>query len=56
MNESLQKLLEIDARHNELLDRLKELDEKILSVLDDWTGSKNESESPSPEKMSANFS
>ncbi len=43
MNESLQKLLEIDQRHNELLDRLAELDAKVLSVLEDWTHSKQPS-------------
>ncbi len=37
MNESLQKILEIDSRHNDLLDRLDDLDAKILSVLEEWT-------------------
>ena len=40
MNEPLQTILEIDARHNELLDRLADLDAKILSVLDEWTNLK----------------
>ena len=37
MNESLQKILEIDTRHNELLDRLTDLDAKIQAVLEEWT-------------------
>jgi len=37
MNESLQKILEIDLRHNELLDRLDDLDAKIQSVLEEWS-------------------
>ena len=37
MNESLQKILELDVRHNELLDRLADLDAKIQSVLEEWT-------------------
>ena len=37
MNESLQKILEIDLRHNELLDRLTDLDVKIQAVLEEWT-------------------
>ena len=37
MNESLQKILEIDLRHNELLDRLTDLDTKIQAVLEEWT-------------------
>jgi len=37
MNESLQKILELDIRHNELLDRLADLDAKIQSVLEEWT-------------------
>ena len=37
MNESLQKILEIDTRHNELLDRLAELDAKIQAVLEEWS-------------------
>ena len=37
MNESLQKILELDLRHNELLDRLTDLDAKIQAVLEEWT-------------------
>jgi len=38
MNESLQKILELDLRHNELLDRLADLDAKVLAVLEEWMG------------------
>ena len=41
MNDTLNKILEIDARHNELLDRLAELDATILTVLENWTRSKS---------------
>ncbi|MGL6196232.1 MAG: hypothetical protein ACRC2T_15555 [Thermoguttaceae bacterium] len=37
MNESLRKILEIDERHNDLLDKLDELDAKVRSVLEEWT-------------------
>ena len=51
MNEPLQTILEIDARHNELLDRLAELDAKILSVLDEWTNLK--ADTPGSQPLSA---
>jgi len=47
MNESLQKILELDLRHNELLDRLADLDAKVLAVLEEWTGSAATSSPPS---------
>jgi len=47
MNESLQKILELDLRHNELLDRLTDLDAKISAVLEEWTGSTAASSQPS---------
>ena len=47
MNESLQKILELDLRHNELLDRLADLDAKILAVLEEWTGGVAVSSQPS---------
>lgn len=42
MKDELQKLLELDARHDELLDRLEELDQKVLGVLDEWVRSEKE--------------
>ena len=47
MNESLQKILELDLRHNELLDRLTDLDTKIMAVLEEWTGNSTASSQPS---------
>ena len=46
MNETQNKILELDARHNELLDRLAELDAKILAVLEDWTRIKSAETAP----------
>lgn len=37
MNDPKQKLMELDSRHNELLDRLAELDREIIEVLGEWT-------------------
>ena len=34
------RLMELDARHNELLDRLSELDREVEGVLNDWTATK----------------
>ncbi len=34
------RLLELDERHNELLDRLTELDRQVVVVLEEWTRSK----------------
>ncbi|MCL2304413.1 MAG: hypothetical protein FWC43_03625 [Planctomycetaceae bacterium] len=42
MNETLQKILEIDLRHNELLDRLADLDARISAVLEEWTSGSGE--------------
>lgn len=40
MGDPTQRLLELDARHTELLTRLSELDERVLTVLDEWTKAK----------------
>jgi hypothetical protein len=40
MGDPINRLLELDSRHGELLDRLAELDLQIKEVLDDWTKSK----------------
>jgi len=37
MNDPMQKLQELDARHNELLDKLDLLDRDISRVLQEWT-------------------
>lgn len=34
--DALEKLLELDDRHNELLEQLAKLDAKILETLSDW--------------------
>lgn len=48
MGDPLQRLMELDARHTELLERLDELDLQVCAVLDEWIKSKesprNESE------------
>ncbi|NUQ65865.1 MAG: hypothetical protein HUU20_25670 [Pirellulales bacterium] len=35
-----QTLLELDARHDELLERLDELDREVARVLADWTNTR----------------
>jgi hypothetical protein len=40
MGDPIARLLELDTRHGELLDRLAELDQQISMVLTDWTNSK----------------
>ncbi|MDR0609079.1 MAG: hypothetical protein LBG58_03130 [Planctomycetaceae bacterium] len=40
MGNPINRLLELDTRHGELLDRLAELDQQIKEVLDDWTKTK----------------
>ena len=35
--DALEKILELDNRHNELLEQLAQLDEKISEMLSDWT-------------------
>ena len=52
MNETLQKILEIDVRHTELLDRLADLDAKILAVLEEWTHGNTDAPISSPGKTS----
>ncbi|MGL4942589.1 MAG: hypothetical protein ACRC46_05295 [Thermoguttaceae bacterium] len=36
----LQRLIELDTRHNELLDRLEALDREVADVLSEWTSSR----------------
>ena len=38
--ETLDKLLELDEKHNELLERLAQLDAKIAETLNEWTAGK----------------
>lgn len=40
MGDPTARLLDLDARHCELLDRLAELDERVNEVLCDWNRSK----------------
>jgi len=40
MGDPTLRLLELDERHSELLDRLSELDRQVVVVLDEWTQSK----------------
>lgn len=37
MNNTVERLLELDVRHGELLDRLANLDQQIDDVLKEWT-------------------
>jgi len=37
MGDPTLRLLELDERHNELLDRLSELDQRVAGVLEEWT-------------------
>ena len=38
--ETLDKLLELDEKHNELLEQLAQLDAKIVETLNEWTAGK----------------
>ena len=40
MGDPTLRLLELDERHNKLLDRLSELDQQVVIVLDEWTRAK----------------
>jgi len=40
MNNVAEKLLELDVRHGELLDKLTLLDQQIDDVLKEWTATK----------------
>lgn len=40
MKEPILKLLELDRRHNELLDRIAVLDQEVDAVLSEWTSLK----------------
>lgn len=42
MSDPTLRLLELDQRHSELLNRLDELNEQISLVLDDWSKAKEE--------------
>ena len=37
MGDPTLRLLELDERHNELLGRLSELDQRVAVVLEEWT-------------------
>ena len=41
MNNIAEKLLELDVRHGELLDKLTRLDQQIDDVLKEWTTTKD---------------
>ncbi|MDR2170260.1 MAG: hypothetical protein LBP59_08975 [Planctomycetaceae bacterium] len=38
------RLLELDARHTELLERLSTLDKQVQEILSDWTQTKDKNE------------
>ena len=48
--DSLEKLLELDDRHNELLDQLAQLDAKISETLRDWVSGTPQQAIPITEK------
>jgi hypothetical protein len=52
MGDPINRLLELDTRHGELLDRLAELDQQIKEVLDDWTKSKEFFPTEQPKEVS----
>jgi|GEM_PF-5397751 len=45
--DSLQKLLELEEKHNEILSRLDELDDRIIQTLKEWSISPGETRSDS---------
>ena len=40
MGDPALRLLELDERHKELLDRMAELDRQVIVVLEEWTRAK----------------
>ena len=48
--DSLEKLLELDDRHNELLEQLAQLDAKISETLRDWVSGSTQQTIPLTEK------
>ena len=44
--QQLQTLLELEARHEELLDRLAELDNRVVEVLAQYQGSRSPEQAP----------
>jgi hypothetical protein len=38
----MERLMELDAKHNDLLDRLNELDRRVEKVLNEWTQNRTE--------------
>jgi len=49
--DSLEKLLELDDRHNELLEQLAQLDAKISETLSDWVSGTTQPTGSSAEKI-----
>ena len=49
--DSLDKLLELDDRHNELLEQLAQLDAKISEMLSTWVSGTTQQTSPAAEKI-----
>ena len=49
--DAVDKLLELDDRHNELLEQLAQLDAKISEALNDWVSEMTPQLIPVPEKM-----
>jgi len=46
MGDPTLRLLELDERHTELLDRLAELDQQVAGVLEEWTLTKELAQAP----------
>ena len=49
--DALEKLLELDNRHNELLDQLAQLDAKISETLNDWISGASQQAIATTEKI-----
>ena len=49
--DALEKLLELDDRHNELLEQLAMLDAKISETLNDWVGGTSPQSIPISERI-----
>lgn len=53
MGDPMLRLMELDARHTELLERLNVLDLEVSAVLNDWTKSKEKAtDQNAPETVS----
>ena len=54
MNNTAERLLELDVRHSELMDKLARLDQQIDDVLREWTTTKEAQSEQTASALNAN--